>query len=430
MTRVWRYELRHSPALLALPLLILLHAALAWRRLKPGTDVYLDATSAVVAGVLLSGPLVAGVAAWVASRESRRGISYLRVASPRSNLAQPVMELSVIVAVATMAYVVVAAVVLGKIAFFATWGRPAWLWLIVGWLALQMYVVAGYVAGRFVPRPWVPPTVMLCCYLAAAWNLAQYGHWWYFLSGATVEDVSVFRHLNNKLLAGQAVWYLGISGVALSLAAIILGSAKRLALSTLALAVAVSASGATLVSGQQNRLQTSLTTFRYTCSGTMPQVCVHPAFSKGLPALAVAFTQLHQKVAGTPAEVARVEQLDTDPRMHPSPGAGRFALENLAAGYTQAALGDFLNVYRIGPIACLGQDSQAIKSGAAELASLVRMWLLGQGTQPGAWRNPSQQAAWTWFATVDEASRRLWLKQHYDKVTNCALTTADFGSRP
>jgi hypothetical protein len=425
--RVWWLELRRSPALLGGPLLVLLHGAITVHQLSPGTSIYLNSSSAVVSGDLLSGPLAAGLAAWVATREGRRHTAYLRVTSARGELAQPALELSVVLAVATVSYLVVAAVVLGRTAAGATWGQPHWAWLAVGWMALTLFVVAGYVAGRLVPRAWTPPAMMLCAYLAGAWNLAQYRRPWYLLSGATVEVVSVFRRLNGELLAGQALWYAGVAGALLAVAAIMLGPRRRLGVTALAGCTALAVAGAAIVIGQHNRVQTSPVSFRYACAGTAPVVCVHPAYAKGLQPLTAAFADLDRKLAGTPAGATRIEQLDSDARLRPSAGAQRFALDNLAPGYVQAAIGDFLDSAGIGPTACIDLGEQGVRSGAVIYAYMVRAWLMDSGTsQPVAVWTTQQRAMWNWFVRLGEEGRRAWLRDRFPRVVACQITAADF----
>ncbi|MGH3715241.1 MAG: hypothetical protein ACRDT4_17525 [Micromonosporaceae bacterium] len=416
-----RHELRRSAALVALPLLFVVPAAAAFSTLWSGFSVWDNATSAVVTSVFLAGPLAAGLAAWAASRERRRRTGYLRLLGARHPLAGPVMELAAALAWSVVAYLAVAVAVFTKTATGgATWGGPNWLWVATGGAGLVLHVIAGYVTGRAVPRPWWPPTVTILAYVFAGWNLSQWGEWWYFLSPVTVAEADVFHQLNTTLLAGQLAWYAGLA-TAIAALWMLLPTGRRLPSATFLVAgLALTGLGATTVVQQDQRFYTQQAGFSYQCTSTQPQVCVHPAFASELPALRRGFLALHERVAGTPADFSRVEQRQ-------APGDGGFTISYLpsGAGNAHVAVEEYLWA-TIKPREC--PPPGVTDERASDYSFHQRMvfaWLSGGPLDITALR-PQQQSSLRWFAALPESKRREWFAAHYEELIDCELTAEDF----
>ncbi|SCF35771.1 hypothetical protein GA0070216_11130 [Micromonospora matsumotoense] len=415
----FRHELRHSVALLAFPIVIFAHCALAVQWLWPSTNIWLNMTSAMVGASMLSGPLIAGLAAWIATREHRRNAAYLRMGAARGVLAAPALEWATIVLVAAASYVTVAVVLGVKTALGATAGAPNLVWLSVGLIALVLIATVGYLCGRLFPRVWTPPTVALISYLYFAWNLRHAGTPWSYLSPVTMQQVSIFRPMNNLLIVGQGLWYLALIALAAGILAIVLKGGLRTApLLTMIAALIVASVSAGVVLRQHGRILGEPEKIAYRCSRTTPQICIHPAFGDGLPRLTTIFVELHEKVQGTPADFVRVEQLPRDVAMQPRPGANRFALDSLSEADMRGAVSEYLDGIGIGGFACVGR--QAANGSSFANIEIVRAWLSNDMRQ--FFGDDAAVARLTWFTKIGEAGRRAWFARNYASIQACRLS--------
>ncbi|AGL17184.1 hypothetical protein [Actinoplanes sp. N902-109] len=422
----FRHEARHSIALAALPLLLFAHCALAVKWLWPGTDVWLNMTSAVVGASMLSGPMVAGIAAWVATRERRRRTAYLRLTSARSPFASLLLEWSVVAAVTTFAYLVVAAVLAVKTAVGATTGGPDLAWLATGLIALLLIATAGYALGRFVPKVWTPPLAALLIYLYSAWDLRHSGSSWSYLSPVTMQETSLFRPMNHVLIAGQAIWYLAIMAVLAGVLALVMGALRpAVPVVTVAAGLVGVVVGGTVVLNQHGRILDAPSPVTYTCSATAPQICIHPAFAKGLPRVTTVFLALHDKVAGTPADFTRLQQLPRDVTMQPAAGSRRFALDSYQDEDLRWAIDEYLSAVSVGGPSCAGQE--AYDRGYVTNVAVVRSWLTDDVRPLIGDRSAAPRLQW--FSSLTEQQRREWFRRNYPAITGCTLADGAFGGK-
>lgn len=213
--RALRIELGHSPALLALPLLLGVHRFAAFSKLTPGVADWNNAMASLNVAVMLTGPLSAGIGVFAATRERRRGLQYWRVLSTRHPAAGPAAELAALLVWVLLGYAVVAAAVLGTTAWHSDSGGPHLLWLVSGAAGLGLHAVVGYLLGRLWPRIWVAPVVAVLTYLLAALIQARSGSSYYFLSAVTTRPADAFDTLNSALFTGQLGWYVGLAATLL-----------------------------------------------------------------------------------------------------------------------------------------------------------------------------------------------------------------------
>ncbi|WP_431932487.1 hypothetical protein [Micromonospora sp. RP3T] len=414
----FRHELRHSVALLAFPFILFAHCALAVQWLWPATNIWLNMTSAVVGASMLSGPLIAGLAAWIATREHRRRAAYLRMGTARGVLAAPALEWATVVLVVAVSYLTVTVVLGVKTALGATAGAPDLVWLSVGLIALVLIATVGYLCGRLLPRVWTPPTVALISYLYFAWNLRHGGTSWSYLSPVTMQQVSIFRPMNDLLIAGQGLWYIALIALAAGTLAIVLkGRLQAAPLLTVIAAVIVASVSVGVVLSQRGRILGEPENIAYRCSRGAPQVCVHPAFAKGLPRLTTIFVELHEKVQGTPADFVRIEQLPRDMAMQPRPDANRFALDSLSEADMRGAVSEYLDGVGIGGFACADQRATG---GSSANIGIVRAWLSNDMRQ--FFGDDAAAARLTWFTKIGEPGRRSWFAKNYASIHACRLS--------
>lgn len=169
--RLLRIELRRN----AMPWILPLIAALFW------FDSYRPSTGTTPLWVLRTfwnmgqghtiidfGPFVAGVAAWMGSRDGRRGTADLVTASARPRWA---VQLAIWAATAVWAvagYLVFVGVMFGVYAHQGVQGSPPWWWVAVGATAVIAFSAAGFAVGAFFPSRFAAPLAAFGGFLAMA----------------------------------------------------------------------------------------------------------------------------------------------------------------------------------------------------------------------------------------------------------------------
>jgi hypothetical protein len=142
--------------------------------------------------------------------------------------------------------------------------------------------------------------------------------------------------------------------------------------------------------------------------------------------LLAAFRSLHQKVAGTPADFRRVEQRPRGVGWRPSPGSGRYSIDDLSPGFAGVAVGEYLD-------SVLGHGDQCFRNEDAtsmqrlSLLSVVRSWL-ADDPSIAYLGDPTVERALRRFAGRSESERRAWFAAHYVAVRDCTLTPAALGA--
>jgi hypothetical protein len=407
--RVLRIDARRTAPFLAVPALALLGGVAAWHALLPGVAYWDDAVAALFASVRVLGPASAALAAWVALREHRLG--YLRGLSARSPALGPLLDLTLLGVVSLSAYAVVAAIVVVKTLLHVEAGHPQVVGLLAGALTLLDYTVIGYLAGRAVPRL---PTVAAATAVTCLWGIARPGTWTYLLPPPGVEHIHPFAGLRTELLAGQALWSLGIGGLLVSGYLGVLTRRARLALPLVAAAVLITVT--TLWIHTQQRAPLAPRAFEYSCRQWPLTVCVHPALRSALPSLEAALTPLATRLSGTPGGFTRVEHRPDNDFPRPGGGVVYIHLKDLSPGYAHRAEQE-IQISLLDARTC-GNPAHAV---GVRYTALVSAWLLDE-TPP---RMPDTAAARA-FGRWAESRRRHWLRLHYTRYRSCTLRALDF----
>jgi hypothetical protein len=152
--RLLRIELRRN----AMPWILPLIAALFW------FDSYRPSTTQSAFWVLRTfwnmgqghtiidfGPFVAGVAAWMGSRDGRRGMGDLVAGTPRSRWAAQLATWGATAIWAAAAYLAFVGVMFAVYARQGLAGSPPWWWVAVGATAVTAFSAAGFAGGVFFP---------------------------------------------------------------------------------------------------------------------------------------------------------------------------------------------------------------------------------------------------------------------------------------
>jgi len=167
--RLLRIELRRN----AMPLILPLIAALFW------FDSYRPSTATPPLYVVRTfwnmgqghtivdfGPFVAGVAAWMGSRDSRRGMGDLVTATARPRWAAQLATWAATAIWAVAAYLVFVGVMFAVYAHQSVQGQPPWWWVAVGATAVTAFSAAGFAVGACWPSRFAAPVAAFGGFLA------------------------------------------------------------------------------------------------------------------------------------------------------------------------------------------------------------------------------------------------------------------------
>ncbi len=335
--RLLRIELRRN----AMPWLLPLIAALFW------FDSYRPSTGQAPLYVLRTfwnmgqghtiidfGPFVAGVAAWMGSRDGRRRTADLvtGTARPRWTVQLATWAATAIWAVA--GYLVFTSVMFAVYASQGVQGQPPWWWVAVGATAVAAFSAAGFAVGVFWPSRFAAPLAAFGGFLALAMSSQTGFHdptgWALLLptnsngnfqpdSGLLypwLPDLPIARIM---LLAGIAIAVLGLVGLRAG------GDGPWLrGIAAAVTAAGVAAAGTAVGLASTARLSAdgivipalhdaaSDRPFGYTpvCgqAAGIP-VCLNPAYRRWLPDAAAALGPVFSEVAGLPGAPVRATQV-------------------------------------------------------------------------------------------------------------------------
>jgi hypothetical protein len=167
--RLLRLELRRSPMPWILPLI----AVLFW------FDSYRPSTTQPAIWVVRTfwnmgqghtiidfGPFVAGMAAWIGSRDGRRGMADLMTATARPRWAAQLATWAATAIWAVGGYLVFVAVLFGIYAHQGVQGSPPWWWVAVGVAAVTVFNAAGFAVGASFPSRFAAPLAAFGAFLA------------------------------------------------------------------------------------------------------------------------------------------------------------------------------------------------------------------------------------------------------------------------
>jgi hypothetical protein len=410
--RVLRLDARRSALLLAVPVLALLGTAVAWHALIPGVAYWDNAVAAVLTSVRLIGPASATLAAWVAVRDHR--LDYLRGLAVRSPAVGPLLDMLLLSSVALSSYGLVTLIISAKTMLAGQSGSPRYIGIVAGGLALAIYVILGYLAGRMVPHLVVVPVVAVT---TALWSIARPGSWWGMLPPPDLGRIGLFAALRTGVLAAQALWSLAL-GAALVIGYVFVLTRRRWVAAPLAVAACVTLVTSGWIQGQHASLTPPVT--GYACLQWPLTICVHPALHTALPTLEASLTPLATRLGGTPGAFTRVVHRPDDEPARPADGVVYIYLDDLSPGYDHRAEQE-IEISLLDARAC----AEPGRSDGVKYSALVSAWLLDE--EPP---NLGDTSVVGRFGSWDEQERREWLQTHYWQFRSCTLRSADFTARP
>jgi hypothetical protein len=332
--RLLRLELRRTAMGWMLPLL----AAVFWfSTYRPSVALppwwNLRGTMLQQQALLAFAPLVAGVAAWMGSREGRRGSADLVGVTALPRWAGQLVTWAASTCWAMVAYLGGVAVVYGVTARQATWGGPLWWPVAVGAAMVAASCALGFAAGALLPGRFAAPLAAVAVFLALGAGAIAIEHnstyaqiWPLNVQGALPPDAFgvFFPYLPDLaiaqvlFLAGLAVAVLGGLGLRaaaggrwLRCVAAALAAAGLAAAGTgvgLAGTARLEANGI-VIPALHDAAADKPTPYTAVCSDGAVPVCLHPAYRSLLPAVTAALGPLLSEVAGLPGAPVRVSQV-------------------------------------------------------------------------------------------------------------------------
>jgi hypothetical protein len=348
--RLLRLELRHNAMLWMMPVAIALFWFTAERKTIAAPPLWnLRAAGMQLSAVVAFASPVAGAAAWMGSRESRRRTTDLVNITARPRPARLLATWAATTCWALVAYLACVAVVYGVTAQQAGWGGPPWWPAAVGAATLPALTALGFAAGTLVPSRFTAPLVALAAFFALAlstqlingsqsyWQISPIvtGPW---EIGSDPGWGTFYAYLPDLPIA-QVMFLTGLTAAVLGALALPTGSGMRsLRRSAVAITTAgLLAAGTAVALAGTGRLDAhgmiaipalhdaaSDRPLRYTpvCSHTAIPVCVNPAYASYLPATEAALAPMLDQIAGLPGAPARISQAAATYQQGPGNGVG------------------------------------------------------------------------------------------------------------
>jgi len=336
--RLLAIELRHN----AMPWILPLIAALFW------FDSYRPSVATPPLYVLRTfwnmgqghtivdfGPFVAGVAAWMGSRDSRRGMGDLVTATARPRWAAQLATWAATAIWAVAAYLVFVGVMFAVYARQGVTGTPPWWYVAVGATAVTAFSAAGFAVGAYWPSRFAAPVAAFGGFLAMAMSsqtgFSHTSGWAQILptnSNGNFDqaDSGIFYPWLPDLpiarimfLAGIAVAALGLTGLParaggpwLRRAAAVVtlvGVASAGIAVGLASSARMSAHGM-VIPALHDAASDAPVTYTPACgrAAGVP-VCLNPAYRRWLPDVNAALAPVLAEVAGLPGAPVRAAQV-------------------------------------------------------------------------------------------------------------------------
>jgi hypothetical protein len=335
--RLLRIELRRN----AMPLVLPLIAVLFW------FDSYRPSTAMPAEFVLRtfwnmgqghtivdSGPFVAGLAAWMGSRDGRRHLADLAVTAARPRWTAQLVTWTATAIWAVGGYLVLTGAMFVVYGVQHVHGEPPYWWVVVGAVAVAAFSAAGFAVGAFFPSRFAAPVAAFGAFLAMMMSsqtgFSHTSGWAWLLptnsngnfqpdSGLLYPYLPDLPIARIMLLAGLGLACLGLFGLPAA------AGGARLRITAAAITVAGLAATGTavgLVSSAHlgphgvvipalhdaaNDRPTAYTPVCGRADGV--PACVNPAYRSDLAGVTTALTPLVREWSGLPGAPARVTQI-------------------------------------------------------------------------------------------------------------------------
>jgi hypothetical protein len=453
---LFQIEVRRNAGLWLLPILVGLGWFVGRDRNALGMVLWLEASASIGIVSALLGPLIAGVAAWIAGRDRRRRIEELLATTPRPAIARDVAGWAAAAGLGLLAYALVGLYFGGEAVREATWGEPELTPILVGTATVVALAAIGYAAGSFFPSRYTAPLVAIALFVAilipttltpvevnspaipeegsspaptspsaspmpvpSNSSLQHLSPWWLLNNYGDASVLSVHEELQPDLVVPMVAW-LGGLGVG-ALAAVALRRRRTAsAWGTLLAATVLALFGATTLLRAEPKT-VAAAAVEPVCTQNVIEVCLHPAYEASLDETAAIVGALMKPLAGIPGAPVRAVGQNPHRPFDPLPeGTVPLFLDTGFDKMTYLASGIAFDLVRYWPHE--GEDNAA--------QDAIAMWLVEQAgfedeALPFLGVPVEIEAAVDRFAALDPAAQRAWLEANFAALRAGELTLED-----
>ena len=334
--RLLRLELRRN----AMPWMLPLIAALFWfDSYRPSTalpPLWIQRTFYNLGQghtLIDFGPFVAGVAAWMGSRDGRRGLSDLVTATARPRWGAQLANWAATACWAVGGYLVFVGVLFGVYAGQGIWGEPPWWPVAVGAAGVAAFSALGFALGAYFPSRFAAPLAAFGAFLALATS-SQTGFnspsgWALILptnsNGNYGADSGIFYPYLPDLPIARMMFLAGLAVAAVGLLGLPAGAGGLRLRRTAAMVTAAGMLAAGTAAGLAGTARLEAhgliipalhdaandQPIRYTpvCVRAKVPICLHPAYRSYLTDMTAALGPVLREVTGLPGAPGSVVQV-------------------------------------------------------------------------------------------------------------------------
>jgi hypothetical protein len=411
---------------------------------------------------------VAGVAAWMGSRDSRRHTTDLVTATPRPRWAAWLVTWVATACWAIVLYLCGVAVIYGVTATQATWGHPLWWPVFTGCAEIAVISALGFAAGKFFPGRFTAPLAAVAAFflsLEGFHNAVGRSSVYALLSPTTsvpADGIGLFYHYLPDVAIVQLMFLLGLTAAVLGVLGLSPSAGGGLRLrraATVLTVVGVAAAGTAVglvgtargdtagidIPALHDAANDRLIAFTPLCgqAGGVP-VCIHPGYRPYRHEVTAAFGPVMSEIAGLPGAPARITEigeatLGSPPgKISGTPPVLSFAMPSTPGSFaqTRARFADSLQILVVNgfiPTGGPGVRPQALQAQLAMQEALLaaagfRLPAQPQQPQSDGWPGPlpsaQAHAAAERFAALPAAIRHAWLAAHLAALRAGHITLA------
>jgi hypothetical protein len=280
------------------------------------------------------GPFVAGVAAWMGSRDGRRRIADLVTTTARPRWVAQLATWAATAIWAVGAYLVFVAALFAVYAHQGVQGAPAWWWVAVGAAAVTAFSAAGFAVGALYPSRFAAALAAFGAFLALAMSSQTGFHdttgWALILptnSNGNYQPVSgIFYPYLPDLPIARVLFLAGMAAAALGLTGLPARAGgpglRRVAAAVTLAGVASAGTGIGLATTARLEPHGMVIPALHDAANDRPiaytpvcghaagaAVCLNPAYRSILPDVTAALRPVLGEVAGLPGAPARATQV-------------------------------------------------------------------------------------------------------------------------
>jgi hypothetical protein len=336
LARLLWVELRHNAMPLVLPLIVVLFWFDSYRiaaTLPPLWVVRLYYILGQGHALIDFAPFVAGVAAWMGSRDGRRGMADLVTATVRPRWEAQLATWAATVVWAVGAYLVFMAVTLYLLARQVAWGSPP-LWPVaVGAVGVAAFAALGFALGACFPGRFIAPVAafggLFAMGTSSQIGFSAKGGWALILptmsNGNFGQDAGIFYPFLPDLPIDRVLFAAGVVAAAVGLLGLpvraggprlrrsaavvtVTGAAAAVAAIALASTAHVGPYG-TVIPALHDAASDRQIPYTPVCGHPGIPVCLQPAYRPYLPDVAAALRPVISQVSGLPGAPVRASQV-------------------------------------------------------------------------------------------------------------------------